>query len=316
MSEHNLDVIFLTETKSTAYYSYTSEQHLVIQSGNHKDKYAGVGAIIHPKIRPYLADVIQVSNRLIHLTFNKKGGRIHLLGAYAPHSGLDHDSVREPFWDSLQECVDRIPQPEPIFVSLEISMSDSRPPTPMMQESLVLTHMVRVGGFDHNAQSNRSLCVKAMTMLQMVEAGSYKTPNPTHQITYRDKTAPPTDRSQFLLDPLIMQQFYAQVFKKDEVQSLEICTYIRSFLELPQPLPPYQNVPHPDPTRFQRLDHMFIRSQWLSSINSCRPKLHTGFPSDHYLLVTEIQVKLAQRKVKPSYSPKLDFSKVNQNHQG
>ena len=54
------------------------------------------------------------------------------------------------------------------------------------------------------------------------------------------------------------------------------------------------------------------RSQWLSSINSCRSKLHTGFPSDHYLLVTEIQVKLAQRKAKPSYSPKLDFSKVNQ----
>ena len=72
MTEHNLDVVILTETKSTAYYSYTSEQHLVIQSGNHKDKYAGVGAIIHPKITPYLADVTQVSNRLIHLTFNKK----------------------------------------------------------------------------------------------------------------------------------------------------------------------------------------------------------------------------------------------------
>ena len=153
---------------------------------------------------------------------------------------------------------------------------------------------------DHNAQSNRSLCVKAMTMLQMVEAGSYKTPNPTQQITYRDKTAPPTDWSQFLLDPLIMQQFYAHVFKQDEAQSLEICTYIRSFLDLPQPLPPYQNTPHPDPTRFQRLDHMFTRSQWLSSINPCKSKLHTGFPSDHYLLVTEIQVKLAQRKVKLS----------------
>ena len=62
MSEHNLDAVILTETKSTAYYSYTSEQHLVTQSGNHKDKYAGIGAIIHPQIRPYLADVIQVNN--------------------------------------------------------------------------------------------------------------------------------------------------------------------------------------------------------------------------------------------------------------
>ena len=38
MLEHNLDVVILTETKSTAYYSYTSEQHLVIQSGNYRDK--------------------------------------------------------------------------------------------------------------------------------------------------------------------------------------------------------------------------------------------------------------------------------------
>ena len=121
MAEHNLDVVILTETKSTAYYSYTSEQHLVIQSGNHKDKYVGVGAIIHPKIRPYLADVIQARNRLIHLTFNKKGGRIHVLGAYAPHSGLDHDTVREPFWDMLQEYADKIPQPEPIYITQILS---------------------------------------------------------------------------------------------------------------------------------------------------------------------------------------------------
>ena len=257
LPEHNLDVIILTETKSTAHYSYTSEQHLVIQSGNHKDKCAGIGAIIHPKIRPYLADVIQVSNRLIHLTFNKKGGRIHLLGASAPHSGLDHDSVREPFWDSLQEYVDKIPQPEPIYITgdFNVRFQATHPNDAGVTGSYTYGKGRRF--IDHNAQSNRSLCVKAMTMLQMVEAGSYKTPNPIHQITYRDKTAPPTDWSQFLLDPLIIQQFYAQVFKKDEVQSLEICTYIRSFLELPQPLPPYQNAPHPDPTRFQRLDHMF-----------------------------------------------------------
>ena len=47
MSEHNLDILILSETKSTFYYSYTSEQHLVIQSGNHKDRYAGVGRSHH-----------------------------------------------------------------------------------------------------------------------------------------------------------------------------------------------------------------------------------------------------------------------------
>ena len=101
MQEQNLGVMILTETKSTSYYSYTSEQHLVIQSGNHKDRYAGIGAIIHPKLRPYLSDVVQVSNRIIHLTFNKKGGRLHVVGTYAPHSRWDHDSVRQPFLGRL-----------------------------------------------------------------------------------------------------------------------------------------------------------------------------------------------------------------------
>ena len=101
MEEHNLDVVMLSETRSTSYYSYTSEKHLVVLSSNTNDKHAGVGAVVHPRVRPHLADIVQVSNRLLHLVFNKKGGRVHVLGAYAPHSGHDHNSVREPFWNTL-----------------------------------------------------------------------------------------------------------------------------------------------------------------------------------------------------------------------
>ena len=85
---------------------------------------------------------------------------------------------------------------------------------------------------------------------------------------------------------------------------------IRAFLPLPQPLPPRLEDPHPDPTRFQRLDHTFTRNQWMNSINSCRSKLRTGFPSDHYLLVTEVQVKLASNPTRKPRTPKLDFSKA------
>ena len=88
----------------------------MILSGNTRDKFAVVGAVIHPRVRPHLADIIQVSNRLLHLVFNKKGGKVHVLGAYAPHSGHDHDTVREPFWNKLEEYIDKIPQPE--FVTL------------------------------------------------------------------------------------------------------------------------------------------------------------------------------------------------------
>ena len=61
IEESSRDVLMLSETKSTSYYSYISEQHLVSLSGNQLDKHAGMGAIVHPRARPHLADVIQLS---------------------------------------------------------------------------------------------------------------------------------------------------------------------------------------------------------------------------------------------------------------
>ena len=310
MKEHNLGVMILTETKSTSYYSCTSEQHLVVQSGNHKDKHAGVGAIIHPKLRPHLSDVVQVSNRIIHLTFNKKGGRVHILGAYAPHSGLDHDAIRQPFWEELEEYVSKLPQPEPIYITGDFNVRFQAQHPNDQGVTGPFTYGKGTKFIDHSATSNRSLCIRTMNLLGMLEVGSYKSPNPNHQITYRDKTAPPTDWSQFSLDPLVLQQFYEKSFHTFGEGALTISSHIRAFLDLPQPLPPTKQHPHADPTRFQRLDHCFTRTQWLSSVSSCRSKLHTGFPSDHYLLVTEIQIRLAQRLQTRKYRPKIDFAKV------
>ena len=140
----------------------------------------------------------------------------------------------------------------------------------------------------------------------MVEVASYITPNFAHQITYRDKAAPPTSWEQFVLDPLVMQQFYETIQKPFGEETLNIASNIRSFLDLPQPLPPSRQDPHPDPIRFQRLDHTFTRHQWLFSVCSCRSKLHTGFPTDHYALVTEIQIKLSSRTKRSPGHRKLD----------
>ena len=82
MREHKLDVLFLTETKSHSYYTYTSEQHLVVLSGNHFGKNAGVGAIVHSTIRPHLLDIIQVNPRILQLSFKKNGGNVHMIGAH------------------------------------------------------------------------------------------------------------------------------------------------------------------------------------------------------------------------------------------
>ena len=70
----------LSQTRSTTYYSYISEQHVVILSGHTKDKFAGVGAVIHPKLRPHLREIIQDNSRIIHVVLNKHGGTIHIIG--------------------------------------------------------------------------------------------------------------------------------------------------------------------------------------------------------------------------------------------
>ena len=308
MQEHNLDVVMLSETRSTSYYSYTSEQHLVILSGNTRDRHAGVGAVIHPRLRPHLADVLQVSNRILHLTFNQKGGRVHVIGAYAPHSGHDYDIVREPFWSQLESHIEKVPQPEPVYVTGDFNVRFQAQHHKDQGVTGPFTYGKGRSYIDHSATSNRSICVRTMQYLNLLEVASYKTPSPVHHITYRDKAAPPTDWSQYVLDPLIMQQFYAKLEENMGHTSLEVSARVRSFLDLPQPLPPPLKSPCPNPILFQRLDHTFTRRQWLSSINSCRAKLHTGFPSDHYLLVTEVQVKLASRSSRTIPPPRLNTS--------
>ena len=62
-------------------------------------------------------DVTQVSNKLIHLAFQKQGGNFHIVGAHAPHSGSDYEADRLQFWESLEKHLEQVPQPEPIYVT-------------------------------------------------------------------------------------------------------------------------------------------------------------------------------------------------------
>ena len=196
-----------------------------------------------------MVDVVQINNRILHDTFNKKGGRIHVIGCYAPHSGLDLDTSRQPFWDTLENYVSKIPQPEPVYLTGDFNVRFQA--QHRNDEGVTGPYTYGKGSLfiDHTAASNRSLCVQSMSLLDMVEVASYRTPAPAHHITYRDKTAPPPDWSQ------ILQQLYTKLHWELGEQSLEVASHIRSFLPLEQQLPPKQLEPHPDPTRFQRLDH-------------------------------------------------------------
>ena len=310
MSEHRFDVLFLSETRATSYYSYISEDHMVVLSGNTRDKHAGVGAIIAPSVRPHLLDILQLSSRILHLTFKNGGGNLHFIGVYAPHSGLDHDSVREPFWDQLESHIQGLPAPEPMYVTGDFNVRFQA--THKNDEGFTGRFTYGKGSryIDHNSTSSRSLCVGAMCRLGMVEAASHITQNPLEHITYKDKSAPPSDWSQFELDPVPLQQLYTKMHHNFQQFALEAAAIVRSYLDLPDLLQPPKAVPQIDPTRFQRLDHFFTLKQWLNSLHSCRSKLHTGSPSDHYLLVSEVQVKLAARTTKPPRKPQLEMNRI------
>ncbi|CAE7737926.1 unnamed protein product [Symbiodinium sp. KB8] len=184
---------------------------MVILSGNKQDRYAGVGAIVAPRLRPHLLDVIQVSSRIIHLAFKMQGGNLHTVGAYAPHSGLDLETIREPFWEQLQDHVSNIPQPEPVVVTGDFNV---RFQAKHRNDGHCLGPFVYGKGpsfIDHSASSNRTLCRSFLQHQNMVEAASYKTPDLLKHITYRDKAAPPSDWSQFVLDPIPLQQIYTKL---------------------------------------------------------------------------------------------------------
>ena len=310
MQEHNLDILFLSETRATSYYSYLSENFLVVLSGNTREKFAGVGAIIAPHFRPHLLDIIQLNSRIIQISCKKQGGNLHFIGVYAPHSGLDHDTVREPFWDQLESHINNIPAPEPVYITGDFNVRFQASHKNDEGVTGKFTYGKGARFIDHNATSNRSLCVRTMSRLGMIEAASHITQNPIDHITYRDKAAPPSDWSQFVLDPIPLQQIYSVMHHKLSSFALEGAALVRSFLDLPELLQPPKSIPHIDPTRFQRLDHLFTRKQWLNSVHKCRSRLYTGFPSDHFLLVSEIQVRLAARSPKPPQRPRLDLNKV------
>ena len=280
---------------------------MVILSGNAKDKNAGVGAIISPKLRPHLLGVLQVNTRILHLSFKKQGGNVHLIGVYAPHSGLELDEVRQPFWDKLEEQISKIPQPEPVYITGDFNVRFQA--SHRHDEGVTGPYVFGKGSryIDHNSSSKRSSCIGSMQRLNMVEVASYRTPNLMHHITYRDKAAPPKDWSQFLMDPLIMQQVYDKIHFGLGEYALSTASNIRSFLEMDTLLPAPKVLPHLDPTLFQRLDHTFTRRQWLNSINKCRSKLNTGFPSDHYLMVADVKVRLSARTPSTSQTPSAGF---------
>ena len=296
MRQRCLDVLFLTETRSTVYHSFSSQGYLSIANGSSGDPHAGVTAVISPRMRPHLANVNQISERVLQVELSSRSGNIHLIGAYAPHNGLDFHTVREPFWESLSQILTLVPQPLPIYILGDMNV---RLQGRLSREADLLGPYVYGRGLcavNSSWDSNRSLYLRFLEASDTRDVMSHRTPCPLHQISYRDKTPPPLEWSQFVADPLALQHLYTLLHFRFGDDALVISGRVRSFLSLPDVLPPLPSPVTTDFRRFNCLDRMLTRRQWLNSVHSCRTYPQSGFPNDHFLLESHIQVKLATRE--------------------
>ena len=185
MRQQNLDILVLTETRSKSYYTYNSEGYLFIVSGSVQDPYAGVTIVVAPRIRPHIQDVTQHSPRLSSVTIAARSGSMHILGVYAPHNKMEPAYVLGDFNVRLQ----------------------GRSST---EKEFLGPHILGKGMefAQRKLHDNRSLFLDFLRGQESVDTITFKTPDLTKHVTYRDKTPPPQDWGAFILDPLGWIQTY------------------------------------------------------------------------------------------------------------
>ena len=306
----DLHLLFLTETKTTTYYTYNSQGHLFIINGAKQDKYGGISAIVSPSMRPYVKDVFQHSSRILHVVIASSSGDTHFIGVYAPHDKLDFETVKAPFWLLLQEVLDKISQPEPVYIlgDWNIRLQGRK----ANEQDVLGPHVYGKGVLyaKTGPERNRDLYINLLKSTDSCDVLTYKTPNLLHQVTYRDKAPPPIDWGQFALDSIRVLQFWDKVagLPIPEEESLIIGQTIRGFLTEEPLMQTTPLKPQVDPYRFQSLDRLVTRRKWLPSVKNARARHDTGFPSDHYLIISHVQVKLGAKPPVPPRPPRLDYA--------
>ena len=304
-----LDILILTETHAGTYHSFNSEGYLFVVNGNNRDKWAGVTAVISPKIVPYIKTIIQHTSRIIELVVAARSGDMHIIGAYAPHDKLDFESKKQPFWHKLQDIVSIIPSPEPYYLIGDFNI---RLQGRLSTEHSILGPHVYGKGRLHTItkpESNRTLYTQLLKGYSAVDALTYKQPNLLKHVTFRDKCAPPDSWDQFILDPIGWLQLWdkLQATPLDNDDVLSIVSSIRSYVGA-DTLPSSGSLaPKVDSYRFQGLDRLVCSHKWLPSVHKVQAAHHHGFPSDHFPLIADICVKLGARTPIPQRPPTYDY---------
>ena len=96
---------------------------------------------------------------------------------------------------------------------------------------------------------------------------------------------------------------------QSDSRATQIAHNVRQFLTATPIQQPPLAPPSADPIRFQNLDKCVTRRKWLPTVHSVKAVHSTGFPSDHYLLKVEIQVKLGSKIPTPIKPPHRTYTK-------
>ena len=314
MTEKSVHVMLLTETRNKSYYTYNSQGFLWALNGNSKDRFGGVTAVVAPHIRPFIHDVVQHSSRIIQITLSLQSGKVHIIGVYAPHDKHDYSSIKLPFWQQLQEIVSSIPLPESVYVLGDFNVRLQGRKTGEYQ--IIGPHVFGKGHLyaKTGPERNRSLFTEFLFSTNCCDSITFRNSDMIRQITYREKFPPPKSWLQFSADPIPLLQFWDIISSLPVPlqDSLEIGQLIRSFITPDSLIDSVPTKPADDPSLFQSLDKVVCRKQWLPTIRQCYASHNTGFPSDHYLLLTHISVKLGSKPPRPPATIKYDYSATDE----
>ena len=119
---HQIDILALQETKSTASDERKILGGKLLLSGTPQEHMAGVGFYVPPHNLPLISDFLPYSGRIAVLTLRTQPFITHLISLYAPSQLTDQaadEARKEKFWDDLQSLHDTLPRP-----SLIVYMGD------------------------------------------------------------------------------------------------------------------------------------------------------------------------------------------------
>jgi exonuclease III len=104
MEKYGIHLLCLQEVrKPLSEYIITEAGFLLISSGGQNSpEWAGVGFLVHPKLRKSVQNFCQYSNRIAGIKLRVPGGKIAIACAYVPHA-LRPFTERFDFFQSVQK---------------------------------------------------------------------------------------------------------------------------------------------------------------------------------------------------------------------